>query len=180
MEKEIVNGKHEIIPKEVKNPYLNRVKCGSSIIDSETQNIIPILISRNDEQIIFCDTPGFHDTRGSEIDISIGVAIRKCVEVCQGIKPVVIISSQLGDRAEILIELAEILNSMFSDIQSEIREFVYIYTKFSTDYEESKIKVLELLQSLDASLKMKDKNREEISNCFKIIVRDINVEKSKT
>ena len=152
MESVIVNGKHEVIPKEITNHGLNQVKCGSSMIDSETQNIIPIFISKNDEQIIFCDTPGFNDTRGSEVDISNGIGIRKCAEICQGIKPVVIISSQVGDRAEILVKLAEILNSMFSNLQAVIREFIYIYTKFPKDYKEAENKVQELLKSLDANL----------------------------
>jgi hypothetical protein len=178
MESKIVNGKHEVIPKEITNNYLNQVKCGASMIDSETQNIIPILISRNDEQIIFCDTPGFNDTRGSEVDISNGIGIQKCAEVCQGIKPIIIISSQFGDRAEILVKLAEILNSLFSNLQSSIRDFIYIYTKFPKDHEEAKIKVNELLYSLDASLNNQEKIREGISNCFKILVKDM-LKKSK-
>ena len=178
MESVIVNGKHEVIPKEITNHGLNQVKCGSSMIDSETQNIIPIFISKNDEQIIFCDTPGFNDTRGSEVDISNGIGIRKCAEICQGIKPVVIISSQVGDRAEILVKLAEILNSMFSNLQAVIREFIYIYTKFPKDYKEAENKVQELLKSLDANLNNKEKNREGISNCFKILVTDM-LRKSK-
>jgi hypothetical protein len=173
MESEIINGKHEFIPKEIKNHYLHQVKCGSSMIDSETQNIIPILISRNDEQIIFCDTPGFNDTRGSEVDIANGIGIRRCAEVCEGLKPIVIISSQVGDRAEILVKLAEILNSMFSNLQSAIRDFIYIYTKFPIDHKEAKIKLNELLNSLDASLNNQEKSREGISNCFKILVRDM-------
>ena len=178
MESEIIDGKHEFIPKEIKNHYLHQVKCGSSMIDSETQNIIPILISRNDEQIIFCDTPGFNDTRGSEVDIANGIGIRRCAEVCEGLKPIVIISSQVGDRAEILVKLAEILNSMFSNLQSAIRDFIYIYTKFPIDHKEAKIKLNELLNSLDASLNNQEKSREGISNCFKILVKDM-LKKSK-
>ena len=142
-----IDNSTKIVPqKPIPNPYLERVTIGSSRLDSETSNVIPILVSTEniegaDENItIFCDTPGFNDTRGVEIDISNGIAIRKCVESCAGIKPVIIISDQLGDKLEILKDkLAPVLSHMFLKFEKDIRDFVYVYTKFNNEKQIEKI-----------------------------------------
>lgn len=176
---ETVNERKFIVPEQpVSNPYLINVKVGSSVIDSETQNIIPIVvplegIRSSEKQIIFCDTPGFQDTRGSEIDISNGIAIRKCVEVCKGIKPVIIISSQLGDKLQFLSELAEVLNSMFLDFENDVANFIFIYTKFSSDINEAQNQIIGLLESADKSLEQRIQNREEVSRSFQIMLKEM-------
>jgi hypothetical protein len=68
-----VNDRTDLVPQNILNPYLKRITIGSSLIDSETSNIIPIHISTEnidgvaDKDAIFCDTPGFKDTRGVEM-----------------------------------------------------------------------------------------------------------------
>jgi hypothetical protein len=123
----------------------------------------------NDKDATFCDTPGFKDTRGAEIDISNGVAIRKCIESCKGIKPVVIISNQLGGKLEPLKEeLASVLSSMFIDFEEDIKHFTYVYTNFKNEKE-----VKGFLKSIHNSLKERNENNETTWKAFEILFADM-------
>ena len=178
---ELINNKKVMVSKnKISNHDLEKIKIGSSLLDSETQTIIPIRISTdsirgsNESQVIMCDTPGFNDTRGIEIDIANGIAIRKCVHSCAGIKPVVLISSQWGDRVDNLKSLAKVLDSMFLEFKEDIRDFIYIYTKFSASSNESAKKIVDdKLDALQKDLKAKTEKREEIQISLKILVDDM-------
>ena len=173
---EEINERTDIVPQRpIPNPYLERVRIGSSLIESETLNVIPIVVSTENiegacgKNTIFCDTPGFNDTRGSEIDISNGIAIRKCVELCTGLKPVIIICNQLGAKLQFLKdELANVLNSMFLKFEDDIRDFVYVYTKFKNEKE-----IKDILKSAENSLNEAIENNEETSKAFEIMIKDM-------
>jgi hypothetical protein len=172
---EEVNGRTDFVPQDILNPSLKRVTIGTSLIDSETSNIIPIHISTEnidgvtDKDAIFCDTPGFKDTRGAEVDISNGIAIRKCIESCHGIKPVVIISSQLGPKLELLRdELASVLSSMFLNFEKDIKYFTYVYTNYKNEKQ-----VKEILKSTHISLKDRNENNETSWKAFEILIADM-------
>ena len=122
-----------------------------------------------DTDAIFCDTPGFKDTRGAEIDISNGIAIRKCIESCEGIKPVVIISNQLGPKQELLKEdLASVLSSMFLNYEEDIKYFTYVYTYFKNEKE-----VKGFLKSIQDDLKGRKENDETTWKAFEILIADM-------
>ena len=70
-----INGKIHVLAENVLNPELKRVKTGLSAIKSETRSIIPVRIVHNEEEVLFCDLPGFGDSNGAEIDISNSIAI---------------------------------------------------------------------------------------------------------
>jgi hypothetical protein len=173
-----VNGKTTIVPATVTNPDLVNVKIGTSRTDSETQNITPVFvpckgINNRETVAILCDAPGFSDTRGVEIDISNAVAIRKYVEMCKGMKPVIIVSSQIGDKSELLESLALVLNEMFNNLENDILDFNYIYTKFSTDEHKAREEIVGMLQSIMTSLEESANKRANISECFQIMVTDM-------
>ncbi|CAF4659979.1 unnamed protein product, partial [Rotaria sp. Silwood2] len=70
-----VTGLNHIHPVEIKNPDLKKITT-TPFARSETQCITPVRIYFRDiggsynESIILCDTPGFEDTHGPEVDIA--------------------------------------------------------------------------------------------------------------
>lgn len=64
----ILNKEYQLVPVEIKQPDLEEVIISSSI-NSETKTVIPIFIDFEQDTVIVCDTPGFGDTNGAEIDI---------------------------------------------------------------------------------------------------------------
>jgi hypothetical protein len=123
--------------------------------------------------VIFCDTPGFNDTRGTEIDISNGVAVRKCIQQCRGILPVIIISNQLGDKLEKLRELADVLSLMFLKFDTDINCFKFIFTKFQGSESEKKSFLKKKFLSVKEELEKKCSNQEKVPESFKMLVSAI-------
>lgn len=143
MENCIVNGMPHIGPVKINNSYLQAVTT-SPKIQSETRVIIPVKIEleKNEDFVIFCDSPGFEDTNGPENDIANSIAIQKAIEICEGIKPIIVSSKLSGDRFERLSGLTHILSRMFKDLTKSVESFSYVYTKFSRSEEESLKKLL--------------------------------------
>jgi hypothetical protein len=69
--------------------------------------ITPVTVNTDDlglygkGMITFCDSPGFGDSRGIEVDIANGVGIFKAVNKCESLRLVIVLSQRgLGDRLE--------------------------------------------------------------------------------
>ena len=43
------------------------------------------------EDLVFCDNPGFNDTRGTSYDICTNLSMDRAVEVCKSIKAIVLL-----------------------------------------------------------------------------------------
>ena len=90
---------YHIEPVEIKNPYLKKITT-SPYNESETRFISPVLIEFKDvpgtlhteKSIWLCDTPGWFDNRGPEIDISNGLGVIKAIQGCKSVMPVILIS----------------------------------------------------------------------------------------
>ncbi|CAF1092730.1 unnamed protein product [Adineta steineri] len=65
---------------------------------SVTRYISPVTVNFKDiggcgdDEVILCDTPGFKDTSGPELDIVDGIGTVRAIKKCQSVKPVVIVS----------------------------------------------------------------------------------------
>jgi GTP-binding protein EngB required for normal cell division len=110
---------------------------------SETRSInaIEIELSHVGAQskgvMVLCDSPGFGDTDGAEIDIANGIGIVKAVQQCKSVKPVILISQQsIGDRSEGITKLSHTLVMFISSIEKYLNTFSYIFTKFDKDDQE--------------------------------------------
>ena len=116
----------------IPNPELKLITV-SPTLNSETKSLIPVLIPMEDcdDEVLFCDSPGFGDTRGCEIDISNCVAVSECVKACDGIMPVLVVSDQFGDRFQHLETEADRLGSMFKYFEEDVERFQFIYTKWN-------------------------------------------------
>ncbi|ETN98286.1 hypothetical protein RFI_39224, partial [Reticulomyxa filosa] len=94
MKKQTVDGKPHIAPVKVINKALIDVTCSPSA-ESETKYITAIPINLKElsvrsklDNIVLCDTPGFEDTNGPEVDVANGIGIIKALQTCKTVKPV--------------------------------------------------------------------------------------------
>ena len=131
-----VNGLTHIAPHEVRNPDLRNVTT-SPFAQSETRYITPVTVNIQDVggfnsgSIILCDSPGFEDTNGPEVDIANGIGIVKAIRGCQSVKPVVLISYRsIGDNFQGLKSLTHLLAGFIPGIQDQIRAFSYLFTRY--------------------------------------------------
>ena len=88
------------------NQALNNV-IASSKAESETRYINPISVNlkdiggHDDETVIICDSPGFGDTAGVEVDIANGFCIIQVIKESITVRPVFLFSfKRIGDRGE--------------------------------------------------------------------------------
>ncbi|CAF3393714.1 unnamed protein product, partial [Rotaria socialis] len=134
-----VTGLNHIHPVEIRNPDLKQI-ITTPYSRSETRCITPVRVYFKDvggysnESIIICDTPGFEDTNGPEVDIANGIGIVKAIKGSKSVKPVVIISyKSIGDKLEGIKDLANTLIKLIPNIGDHLKTFSYIFTKFPSD-----------------------------------------------
>ncbi|CAF4392841.1 unnamed protein product [Rotaria sp. Silwood2] len=139
MAEQEINGLNHIAPVEITNSDLKNVTT-SPFARSETRYITPVTVNIEDvggnhsDSIILCDTPGFDDTSGVEVDIANRIGIVKAIKGCKRVKPVVLISyKSIGDRLEGLKNLAHILGRLIPGIRDQMNAFSYIFTKYPQD-----------------------------------------------
>ncbi|ETO00533.1 hypothetical protein RFI_36907, partial [Reticulomyxa filosa] len=95
MEKQVVDGEPHIAPTKIRNKALDNVICSASA-ESETKYITAVPISLKElgvlsiklDKVVLCDTPGFEDTNGPEVDVANGIGIIKALQTCKSVKPV--------------------------------------------------------------------------------------------
>ena len=64
--------------------------------------------------IYICDSPGFGDTAGPEVDIANGIGIIKAIQGCSSVRPLILASYlMVGDRGEGMKRLAHLIITMF-------------------------------------------------------------------
>ncbi|ETO33243.1 hypothetical protein RFI_03864 [Reticulomyxa filosa] len=136
MQEKLVDGKPHIAPVQVKNKALHRVSTSSKAA-SETRYITAVPIDLKEMgilgakgNVILCDTPGFEDTNGPEVDVANGIGIIRALQQCKSVKPVVLISYvALGHRMSCVKELARTLVGIIPSIENHISAFSYVFTK---------------------------------------------------
>jgi len=123
-------------PASVKSPDLKNITI-SPFAQSETRYITPVRVNFKDVgafskgSVVLCDSPGFEDTSGPEVDIANGIGIVRAIKVCQSVRPVIFVSyKNIGDRFERLKSLAHMLVGLIPTIEDNINAFSYIFTKY--------------------------------------------------
>ena len=157
-----VNGMDHIGPKKIRTNRLEKVRTSSSS-KSETRYItsVPVdlteLGSINRGQVILCDTPGFGDTAGPEVDIANALSIVEAIRKSKSVKPVILVSyKSIGDRYQGLKSLAHILAGMIPSIEDHIQCVSYLFTKYPKNQQNS---IYASLMSVN-----KDLTEEEMSD----------------
>ena len=127
-------GLNHIMPVNIKNPALKNVTTSASA-KSETRFItaVPINITVNgrNEEVFLCDSPGFGDTNGAEMDIANGYSIVKAIQGCKSVRVVLLISyKSMGDKLTGIKNMAHVLIQMISELNSHMKAFSYFFSKF--------------------------------------------------
>jgi hypothetical protein len=68
-------------------------------------------------EVTLCDSPGFGDNRGNEVDIANGIGIMKGIHGANGVRLIIVIGQKgLGERLEGLLAIVNILIGMIPNI----------------------------------------------------------------
>ena len=169
-----VNGLYHIAPDEVRNPDLRNVTT-SPFAQSETRYITSVTVNFEDVEayspgsIILCDSPGFGDSGGPEVDIANGIGIVKAVRGCKSVKPVVLVSYQsIGDNFEGLKSLTHLLAGFIPGIQDQITAFSYLFTKYPEGQREA---IHASLVDINKRLTDEEKSDSSFMNLFRDLLR---------
>ena len=85
----------------------------------------------NVDGLIICDSPGFEDSQGHEVDIANGVGVVNGIRGCNSVKVGIVLSfKSTGERYKGIKILAKLVSSMFTNLDNHIGTFIYIFTKF--------------------------------------------------
>jgi hypothetical protein len=135
----------------------------SPLMKSETRYIHAIRIACNPDLascgfLTLCDTPGFGDTAGPEVDLANCIGIYRAVRQSSSVRIVLLISAnKVGDRFDGLEPLARTLSYFLQDLKRDIASIFYIFTKFSKSAQDEIYSKLCLrLNSLTVAERSKD------------------------
>ncbi len=127
-------------PYNVPNPILNEMHTSASSKSTTRYiSVIPIDLCEIDEdssieKIYLCDTPGFGDSCGSEVDISNGVGILEAVKNSESVRLALFISKKnAGGKFEKVKPMLHMLNNMIEDVQKHKNSINYIFNFFNKD-----------------------------------------------
>ncbi|XP_065663332.1 uncharacterized protein LOC105845996 isoform X3 [Hydra vulgaris] len=105
--------------------------------ESETRYINPIQINLKDlgaftdKFIILCDSPGFGDTAGPEVDIANSISLVEGIRSCKSVRPVFLLNYQnQGGRGEGIREMTRMIQDMVINIEEYLSTFSYLFTKY--------------------------------------------------
>jgi len=147
----------------------------SCFMQSETRYLNPIQIdlgdSYNRDSIIICDTPGFRDSNGTEVDIANGISIIKTISMAKSVKPLILISEKgFGDRGQELKRYAMTIASILPDFYDFYDEINIIYTKFKKDEIQNILSKINNLIDLPSN---KDSSNDALKNFFALLKKKI-------
>ncbi|CAF4640605.1 unnamed protein product [Rotaria socialis] len=169
-----VNGLNHISPTNIQNPELQRVVT-SPFARSETRYITSVEVNyrsvgaSTNGSIILCDTPGFEDTNGPEVDIANGIGVVKAVKGCKSVKPLVLFSyKSIGDRCSGIKQLAHVIVGLIPNIKDHIQAISYIFTKFP---EEERKSIHAMLQDVNDELNAEEKSNVSFTSFLKDMLR---------
>eukprot|EP01035_Chromulina_nebulosa_P021425 gene21425-27753_t len=110
----------------------------SNNLKSETIVINAVDIEFNGLVYTLCDTPGFGENRGVEIDISNTLGIAAATRKCRSVR-ILLLSSQLsmGDKADGIVEDLQTMSLFIKDVSTHLASYTYWFTKFSKDKNEN-------------------------------------------
>ncbi|CAF4693110.1 unnamed protein product, partial [Rotaria sp. Silwood2] len=131
-----VKGMYHIHPVEIKNEELKRITT-TPFARSETRFITSVTVNHKDvgdptnDSFVLCDSPGFEDTSGPEVDIANGFGIVKAIKGSKIVKSVILISYRgMGDRLGGVKDLTRTLVGLIPGMEDHLNTFSYIFTKF--------------------------------------------------
>jgi len=119
-----------IAPQKITNPALKAVEVKPSA-KSVTRFVTAVPMKTDEGFIVLCDSPGFDDTKGPEVDLANSIGLVKAIRECKSVKPLILISNKSsGDRGQGIKKLAHTLVDMIPNVKDYMRAFSYGFTKY--------------------------------------------------
>ena len=125
----------------------DQVKC-STLMRSETKTITSLCVRAGDlpgskldpdTMIVVCDSPGFGDTEGHEVDIANGIGIARAVRRCKKVKPLILFPADaIGSKYEKVTEVGATMTRFVGSIQKYLPSFSYAFTKFDKSEQQAR------------------------------------------
>lgn len=167
----VASGHIQPVPGQTHNPALAGVIPGSDTSQSETRFIsaVPVafrdLGSPRDGAVTLCDTPGFEDTSGAEVDIPNGIGIIRAARQCRTVRPVVLLSRlSIGDKSEGLLQLMRTVANLMNNLPQHLTSFSFLLTKGQT-VQDIRDRASSLQKIPNVSKEVKTLLRELIRQC---------------
>ncbi|CAF2770029.1 unnamed protein product [Rotaria sp. Silwood2] len=128
---------HIMVVESTKHPDLNNL-ISNSQKKCETHCIIPVTVQLKDifgpnevGELTICDTLGFCDTIGPEVDVANSTAVLEAFQKCKSIKILAFSSyASLGNKGRGIQKLAHMLISMLPGIEDRLDAIFYVFTKY--------------------------------------------------
>ena len=161
-----------IAPVEVKNADMNEIKTDFKVLESVTRYIcgVPLKLldhkitarpPSKDSYVYLCDSPGFDDSGGAEIDVANGLGIVKALAQTNSVKIVLVISiGDLEKRLEGVKKLSYTLAQIFPSFIDHLDCINVIFTKMGN------CTAGQIRAKFEQSLQEVDKSDENAYHCM--------------
>lgn len=181
-----INGSRVINADQIFNPDAENVLVGIHQTISATRyissvSVIPGILDgdifdRGTEEVCICDTPGFLDSRGPEVQIASGQGIVDAVKKTKCVWPVLLIPvSTIGDRWMGFRDFVRLIVDFIPSMKVHARSFTYIFTSGwdnKTLYPDPRRFIYTGLKELrDKGLEEKDRQNKAIVDLLDDMVR---------
>ena len=89
---------------------------------------------KNNEEIVYVDSPGFEDTAGPEVDIATSVMLSQVAKKARSLRFVVLINyaSLLEDRGGAMRAVLKLAHTFVSDFEEDKKSFMFLFTHATT------------------------------------------------
>ena len=83
---------------------------------------------------MLCDSPGFEDSEGVEVDVANGVGTVRAIQKSKSVRPLLLLSyKSMGARSEGLKNLVRTIQRFVVDIEAHLPAFSYLFTRVPSD-----------------------------------------------
>ena len=85
----------------------------------------------NKKNLVICDSPGFGDNAGVEVDIANGVGMINALYGATSVRVVVLLAYEalVSSRMKGAIEIGEIISNLFHDFSQVLESIVFLFNK---------------------------------------------------
>lgn len=85
----------------------------------------------NRKNLVICDSPGFGDNAGVEVDIANGVGMINALYGATSVRVVVLLAYEalVSSRMKGAIEIGEIISNLFHDFSQVLESIVFLFNK---------------------------------------------------
>ena len=93
----------------------------------------------NKKNLVICDSPGFGDNAGVEVDIANGVGMINALYGASSVRVVVLLAYEalISDRMKGAVNIGEIISNLFHDFSQVLQSIVFLFNKVPKDQIES-------------------------------------------